>query len=141
MKRILHTYGTNDLMPKVVLEYDDSTGSIYANGAILGSINTSVTLTSVAIANVSINTTLDGTYGFVKATAGAGGITVTLPSAVNFIGLVYKIMKVDAIGVVTISTTSAQTINSNTSYLLSNQWQFVELIADDTGNWIVTDLN
>jgi hypothetical protein len=85
--------------------------------------------------SISANTTLDATYDIVLGTAGAGGITVTLPTAVGFSGGAYYIKKVDsAAGNVTIATTSSQTIDGGATYLLVNQYQFV-IVVSDNANW------
>lgn len=95
-----------------------------------------------SIIAVSTNTSLTSAHDCVKVTTGASAITITLPTSVGIQGQVYKIMKVDAgAGAVTVATTASQTINGSTTHILSNQWQFVEVTADETSNWIATDGN
>jgi hypothetical protein len=69
-------------------------------------------------------------------TAGAGGITDVLPTAVGHLGQGFLIKKVDsAAGAVTINTTSSQTIDSAVApYSLTNQNQYV-LVVSDNANW------
>ena len=77
----------------------------------------------------------------VLLTAGAGGITRTLPTAVGVDGQEYILKRVDAgAGNVTIDTTSAQTIDGATSYILSNQWQYVT-VQSDGANWVIVGNN
>lgn len=96
----------------------------------------------VGITAVSINTFLNSTHDCIKVTAGVSGVTITLPTSSGVQGQVYKIIKVDAaVGNVTIATTSSQTINGVTTYVLTNQWQFIEVVADETSNWIITNQN
>jgi hypothetical protein len=73
--------------------------------------------------------------------AGETGITLTLPSAVGRTGKVFRIKRIDAgAGNVTISTTSSQTIDGVTPYLLTNQWQFVTVVSNGS-NWLIVEQN
>lgn len=104
-------------------------GSLYINGVAVGA---AVADTSVAV-NYSIST-LDH---FVECTAGSGGITVTLPTAVGNRGLTLVITKVDSgIGNITINTTSSQTINGMSSYAIVTRWVSYTVHSDGT-NWII----
>ena len=77
----------------------------------------------------------------IKATAGAGGINLTLPTSVGISGQIVKVVMVDTgAGGVTLHTSAAQTINGAASYQLVNQWQYVEVTSDDE-NWIITAAN
>lgn len=80
----------------------------------------------------------------VLATSGAGGITVTLPSAIGVPGQVVKVKKVDSgVGAVAIATVSAQTIDGTlygTSYSLTNLMQYVALESDGS-NWNIVANN
>lgn len=89
----------------------------------------------LGVTALSGNTTLTSAHDHIKATAGAGGITLTLPTAVGITGRPYHIKRVDAAaGNVTIATTSSQTIDGLTTYTLVNQWQYVEVYSDGA-NW------
>jgi hypothetical protein len=102
--------------------------------------NDSHTIT-LTVTPISANTTLDGSYEVVTASGGAGGITVTLPSAVIFANQVYIIKKIDsAAGAITIATTSTQTIDGLSTYPLVTQWQYVKVVSDSS-NWIVVGNN
>jgi hypothetical protein len=72
---------------------------------------------------------------FVDATAGVGGITLTLPTAVGLSGLKAAIIQIDTgAGGVTIATTSSQTINGASNYELTNQWQTIT-VESNNANW------
>lgn len=80
----------------------------------------------------------------VRATSGAGGITLTLPDATTVTGQRARIKKVDTgVGAVSIVTVSAQTIDGalyGTSYSLTNFMQFVTLESDGS-NWLIVGGN
>lgn len=78
--------------------------------------------------------TLDNTDYTVDCTANT--FTVTLPTAVGITGCIYNI-KNTGIGVITIATTSSQTIDGNASGALTLvQWD--NLTVQSTGsNWII----
>ena len=74
-------------------------------------------------------------------TGGSGGITDVLPTAVGHFGQGFLIKKVDAgAGAVTIQTIDSQTIDGQASYVLANQFQYVEVISDGS-NWNVVANN
>ena len=76
----------------------------------------------------------------ISATGGTG-ITLTLWSAVSGTGKVFRIKRIDSgAGNVTISFRSSQTIEGETPYLLTNQWQFVTVISDG-GNSLILEQN
>lgn len=84
---------------------------------------------------------LSATNTLIKATAGAGGITLTAPSAVGVSGQTMRIVMIDTgVGGVTIATTGGQTISGRANWVLSNQWQYVQMESDNV-NWIVTAFN
>ncbi len=88
------------------------------------------------VTSLNANTTLTATHEVILATAGASGITLTLPTAVGTTRS-YRIKRVDAgAGNVTIATTSSQTIDGETTYILVQQWQHVTLVSDGA-NWII----
>jgi hypothetical protein len=98
-------------------------------------------ITNLGITSVSTNTTLTNSAELVLATAGVSGITVTLPTSVSNSGLVIRIKRIDnAAGIVTIATTSSQTIDGLTNYFLVNQYQFVFLVSDGA-NWLIVGNN
>ncbi|MHB8362815.1 MAG: hypothetical protein ACYDBX_04320 [Patescibacteria group bacterium] len=85
----------------------------------------------------SINYSISTTDHFVDCAGGSGGITVTLPTAVGYAGLTFVITKTDSgVGNVTIATTSSQTINGATTYVISMQYVSITLHSDGS-NWII----
>lgn len=81
----------------------------------------------------------DGTLNTViQATAGAVGITLTLPSAAGVSGQKVTVMMIDTgPGAVTINTASGEFIRSTlSSYALTNQWQTIVLESNNVG-WMV----
>ena len=98
-----------------------------------------------SIQSISVSVTL-GFAGagntLVKGTSGAGGITLTLISAVGIAGRSMKIIKIDSgVGAVTITPNGTQNINGvNASYLLTNQYQYV-VLESDGANWFVIGNN
>ena len=68
---------------------------------------------------------------FIDCTANT--FTVTLPTAVGFAGQEY-IIKNSGTGVITIGTTSSQTIDGVTTQTLRNQYECMTIISDGA-NW------
>lgn len=86
---------------------------------------------SVGTANSSVTISNNVTL----ATAGAGGITLTLPTAVGATGYVYIIKKVDqAAGVVTIEGDGAETIDGALNKTLYFEDESIMVVSDNT-NW------
>lgn len=68
--------------------------------------------------------------------ATTAAFAVTLPTAVGNSGLSFIIKKTDSTAnVVTVSTTSSQTIDSALTLLVSTQWAYVEVVSDGA-NWM-----
>jgi Protein of unknown function (DUF2793) len=87
--------------------------------------------TSATISITGIQDTL------IKATGGSAGITLTLPTAVGVAGQILRFIKVDsAVGSITLTPDLSQTINSLTTYVLTNQWQTISMESDNA-NWII----
>jgi len=81
-----------------------------------------------------------GTYvatssdSIILASAGSA-FTVTLPTAVGAMGQIYTVKKTDiSTNVVTVATTSSQTIDGNPTTLLPFQYDFISIVSDGT-NW------
>jgi len=90
--------------------------------------------------SASGNTTLTQTDGInvtlVNATSGA--VTITLPSAVSNAAS-FIIKKTDSsTNAVTIDGYSTETIDGSTTYILNDQYNYVELVSNGT-NWVVTN--
>jgi len=89
----------------------------------------------LTVTSTSSDLPLTSAHEYVRATAGAGGVSITLPTAVGITGRLYHIKRVDAgAGNVTIATTSGQTIDGASSKTLTKQWQWVSPISDGS-NW------
>ena len=72
----------------------------------------------------------------ILVTAGAGGVPVTLPLAVNNYGKVYWVAKMDvAVGVVTVTRAGGDLIDGAATSVLVNQWDAVGLISDGVTTW------
>ena len=86
------------------------------------------------------NTTLTETDGInvklINATSGA--VTVTLPTAVSNAAS-FIIKKTDSsTNKVTIDVYSTETIDGGTTYVLNDQYNYVEIVSNGT-NWVVTN--
>lgn len=90
---------------------------------------TSVTKTGAYVATVSDNVILaDGT---------GGAFHVTLPTAVNRNGATLTVKKIDSsANVITIDTTSSQTIDGVTTKVISTQYQSYTVVSDNANWWI-----
>ena len=118
--------------------------------------NTSVTLggTTTSLGNVTLtNATTNGlTKALVTKTANytativdctilgnasAGNITITLPTAASVAGRFYVVKKVDSsANTVTVATTSAQTIDGQSTKVLSIQYDGLQ-VQSDNANWVI----
>lgn len=93
---------------------------------------------------VSIDTTLTSSHmnHWVNVTAGAGGITLTLPANASWANSYTCIWRVDAeAGNLTITSAGADTINGVTSIALPTQYQWACLTADGAGLWEAFGVN
>ena len=92
------------------------------------------------IATKTANYTLTTTDFTVLGNASGGAITLTLPTAVGVSGQIYTLKKIDSsANVVTIATTSAQTIDGQSSYSLSLQYAGVQ-VQSNNSNWVIIDV-
>lgn len=114
------TYANNNTTKKVDVTFASSGGG----GGSTRSIN-----------SVAINTAAGSTAGTDYVYLVTGTTTITMPTAVGNTNL-YTIKNVGT-GVVTIATTSAQTIDGATTIVMPVQYTAVDLISD-TANWNVT---
>lgn len=114
------TYANNDTTKKVEV-------TITATGSGLGITR--------SIISISAPTTAGSTSGIDYVYLVSGTITITLPTAVGNTNL-YTVKNVGT-GVVTIATTSAQTIDSSSTIVMPVQYTSVDLISD-TANWNIT---
>lgn len=94
-------------------------------------ITSSITEALASIANHTV----------VEATAGGGGITLTLPAAASNTGWRFTIRKVDgAAGAVIIDGNASETIDGDLTYVLTNEWQYIEIVSNGT-NWSIVANN
>lgn len=88
-----------------------------------------------AIASKSSSYPMTAADCTILATGGAGGITVTLPSA-NSSSNVVIVKKVDAgVGAITVARDGTDTIDGATSISLASQYDTCLLISDGSGAW------
>lgn len=104
------------------------------------------TLSAIVRNNNGVNEVLSKSISYALAmtdeevlgTSGAGGITITLPTAVDCKGKIYTIKKVDGgAGALTVATTSAQTIDGATTAVINNQYESIDVVSDNA-NWNIT---
>ena len=78
--------------------------------------------------------TLDATHGIVNATANT--FAITLPTAVGIAGRRY-VIKNSGTGVITLNTTSAQTIDGSASGVLTLAQYAKYTVVSNGANWII----
>jgi len=101
---------------------------------VAGPVATAVTTKTAAY-------TISDTDSIVIADATTAAYGLTLPSAVGIAGRQYLIKKRDSsANAVTVATTSSQTIDGASSFVLGSQWVFVTVISDGA-NWIIAATN
>lgn len=104
-------------------------GTVATDGLADGSVTEAKRSRTTAAVSTSVTLSSDANL----CTAGAGGITVTLPAVSN--GRLMRVKKVDsAAGTVTIARGGSSQIDGATSVVLYHQYESVELICDGT-NW------
>ncbi|MGI0149770.1 MAG: hypothetical protein ACREDF_09610 [Thermoplasmata archaeon] len=115
---------------------------IYSNGVswdVIGTFGTGSGGATLGFLSVAVNTALTSAdvNKVVRATAGVGGITVTLPdpTLAAVIGIPIYVKKVDsAVGLVTVDNFAAETIDGATTVALASQYQTLKVVSDGT-NW------
>jgi hypothetical protein len=95
-----------------------------ASGGISRSISTITTSTSAGAS---------ASYDYVFIGATSGNINLTLPTEVSNTNR-YSVKQSNAVGTLTLLTTSSQTIDGLTAFALNKQYQAVDLISDNA-NW------
>ena len=135
--------------PRAALLLDQTNATLYVTTpeSPNGWVAIAATIGGVSDSVQSVSTTgsvgfAGGVNSFIKATSGAGGITLTLLSAVGVSGRSLTIKKIDSgVGAVTIATSSSQNIDGSTaSYVLPSQWQYIKLESDGS-NWFIVANN
>jgi hypothetical protein len=95
----------------------------------------------LAITAVSGNYSALDTDEMLECTAGAGGFTLTLPTAVGRGEKIFEFKRIDAgIGNVTMDGAGSETIDGTTTYVLTKQWQLLIIYADGA-NWKIRGQN
>ena len=113
-------------------------GNVTPSTAVFTTMSTSGVYATIA--TKSANYTLTTTDFTVLGNAAGGAITLTLPTAVGVSGQIYTIKKTDSsANVVTIATTSAQTIDGQSSYSLSLQYAGVQ-VQSNNSNWVIINM-
>lgn len=88
-----------------------------------------------AVTPVTSSLVLTSTHSVVFADASGGGITVTLPTAVGIAGRIYTIKRTNSgSNTVTIATTSSQTVDADTTVVLTTQYTSIDVVSDGS-NW------
>jgi hypothetical protein len=71
---------------------------------------------------------------FIRVDTTSGNVTITLPTAVNYAGLSYIILKTVAANTVTVQGTSSQTLNGSSTQTITSQYGVLRVFSNDT-NW------
>ena len=117
---------------------EESTGLHYGEwmvpmmdvGAVVGTTGDVQTVTSA--------TTLNSAHRVVLCDASGGAFTVTLPAVASSIDQEYWIKKIDnSANAVTIDGISIETVDDQTTRILSMQYDAVHIVPDSTGWWIL----
>lgn len=105
-----------------------------------------VTITSGSISNVAVTSNLVTKTSNYSATASdetilgnasSGAVSITLPTSVGITGKIYIVKKIDSsANTVTIVTTSAQTIDGQSSKVLTYQYDGAQ-VQSDGANWFI----
>lgn len=78
--------------------------------------------------------TLDTTYDLILCDCSAGAITLNLPAAASSEGFSYAITKTDSgANTVTIDGNGAETVNGETTQVISRQYTSITVVCDGTG--------
>ena len=92
-------------------------------------------LTTYSVVTVTTTHSILTTDTYVLANATGGGFTVTLPTAVGVSGKMYEIKKIDSSSnIVTVATTSSQTIDGDTTMTIGDQNVAMAVVSDGS-NW------
>lgn len=93
----------------------------------------------VAVSSKTANYTIVNTDGLILVNATSGGFTITLPTAVGITGKKFQVKRMDQTltEIVTLATTSSQTIDGVTTKKLCTQYEEFTVISDGS-DWIVS---
>lgn len=96
---------------------------------------------ATALSTKTADYTLTDSDSIIVGDATSGPITLTLPTAVGRTGVEFKFKKVDSsANSVVVATTSGQTIDGASSYIMPAQYAAVVLVSDNT-QWLVLGSN
>lgn len=115
-----------------------------ASSLIANSTFSNVTINGIALAitTKSANYTATVTDDTILANTQAQNVTVTLLTAAAVTGKLLTIKKIDtSANSVIITTTSSQTIDGQSSYVVSTNYSGVNVQSDGSNWWIVANLN
>lgn len=100
---------------------------------------TTIASSNLAVATKTANYTLTTNDNEILADATGGTFTLTLPTAVGNTGKVFYMKKIDSsANVVTVATTSSQTIDGSTTRNLATQNESWTVVSDGA-NWVAND--
>jgi hypothetical protein len=87
---------------------------------------------------LTTTTTIDAEFEIYLVNAASGAVTVNLPTASQSEDQKYFIKKIDSSGnIVTVDPDGSETIDDQTTQLLSNQYDSIEIVSDGSEWWIV----
>lgn len=93
---------------------------------------------TVAVASTATDTTLTATNHLVLVDASAAARTITLPPAADVPEREYRVKKMDATAnTVTLDGDGGETIDGAATYVLTTQYEVVEVVSTGTA-WVVT---
>lgn len=82
--------------------------------------------------------TVSTTDRFIIVDASGGNITITLPEASTCQGYEFTIKKIDSsVNTVTIDGDGAETIDDDTTQIISNQYDAITVTSDNSEWWII----
>lgn len=116
--------------PTAVISFDQSQLSVTLQGGATAFITI-----APAISTPTANFTFSSTSTVANADASGGSFTVTLPTAVGISGKVFTVKRTSSgANTVTIGTTSSQTIDGDSTVVLTSRWASIDIISDGA-NW------
>ena len=129
--------GDNNTWGTILNDYLLVAHNQYGGAYTINSINSSST-TSYNIGTAESSSPVANEYFLVNCTT--ANVTITLPDATNsnFSYMVYNFKKTDtSINTITINTTSSQTIDGTSSYVISTAYFAVQIVSDASNWWII----
>ena len=118
---------------------DNGTWGTILNNFLSAAHNSDGTLkNSVTVTTQTTSYTILITDRIILGNANGGAIILTLPTAVGNAGCLYSIKKIDSsANTVTIATNpNTQTIDGNTTIVLSAQYSSIDIVSDGS-NWYI----